>query len=646
METNRKTRSAASLPAGRIDRRNSIGSLVLLLGLLTVMGQAQISPSDDAYVNSAAPSTNYGAATTLNLQSAADTTFIRFDLTAVPAGYTGSSIAKATLKLYVNSATTAGSFNVDYVIGTWAEKTITSSLQPAIGTTIAASVPLTTASKGKYVEIDVTAAVVEWLNGAQANDGIALVANSPLVATFDSKENTSASHPPELDLVFAGIAGITTGSGSGLTGGGASGTLNLSLLTSCASNQVLQWNGTAWACSSTGTGTVTSVGLFAPTSDFIVSGSPVTSSGALGLNWNVAPTSASTANAIVKRDGTGSFTAAYIAAVGVQGLTSVAGSIGAAGYNTATGNGNSIGVYGQSQDQGYGVLGQNLSSGYGVYGDSSSGTGIFGIGPTGVQGQSTTYGSGGYFLGFDAPSGSGANGSDGIHAFGGNGDALGGGLDGTGGYFQGGIGGNRGIFAGDGIVAEAGSGLAGYFGGNLEITGYIIAGRKDFKIDHPLDPANKYLVHASVESSEMKNIYDGVVTTDAEGEATVRLAEWFEALNTDFRYQLTVIGQFAEAIVANEIQKHEFSIRTNLPNVKVSWQVTGVRQDAFAKAHPLVVEEEKEERLRGFYIHPELHGAPAEKQIEWARHPEMMKQMKERQQKMSKERPKTNQRPK
>jgi hypothetical protein len=82
--------------------------------------------------------------------------------------------------------------------------------------------------------------------------------------------------------------------------------------------------------------------------------------------------------------------------------------------------------------------------------------------------------------------------------------------------------------------------------------------------------------------------------------------------------------------VAHEIQNHEFSIRTNLPNVKVSWQVTGVRQDAFAKAHPLVVEEEKEERLRGFYIHPELHGAPAEKQIEWARHPETMKGMKQR----------------
>jgi len=152
---------------------------------------------------------------------------------------------------------------------------------------------------------------------------------------------------------------------------------------------------------------------------------------------------------------------------------------------------------------------------------------------------------------------------------------------------------------------------------------------KDFKMDHPLDPANKYLFHASVESSEMMNIYTGNITTDSQGEATVQLPEWFEVLNTDFRYQLTVIGQFAQAIVARKIENNQFGIRTSAPNVEVSWQVTGVRQDAYAKAHPLVVEQEKEERLRGFYIHPELYGAPAEKQIEWARHPQMMKKIKE-----------------
>lgn len=195
--------------------------------------------------------------------------------------------------------------------------------------------------------------------------------------------------------------------------------------------------------------------------------------------------------------------------------------------------------------------------------------------------------------------------------------------DGSGGFFSGG---NFG-FGGDGIDAIAGSGFAGFFNGNVTVTGSISAGTKDFKIDHPLDPANKYLVHASVESSEMKNIYDGTVTTDAQGNATVRLPSWFEALNSDFRYQLTVIGQFAQAIVSRKVQNNEFAIKTSMPNVEVSWQVTGVRHDAYAMANPLVVEEEKDARLRGFFIHPELYGAQPERQIQWARHPRMMKQI-------------------
>ncbi len=181
------------------------------------------------------------------------------------------------------------------------------------------------------------------------------------------------------------------------------------------------------------------------------------------------------------------------------------------------------------------------------------------------------------------------------------------------------------------LEGGTGGNFAGSFTGNNNVSGTLSASTKDFKIDHPMDPANNSLVHASVESSEMKNIYDGNVTTDGQGRATVRLPEWFEVLNTDFRYQLTVIGQFAQAIIGHKIENNQFEIRTSAPNVEVSWQVTGVRQDAYAKANPLVVEQEKDARLRGFYIHPELYGAPAEKQIEWARHPQTMKRMKEMQ---------------
>ena len=119
--------------------------LVLLLCTVCLLtgAYAQLTPSADAYRNTVDPATNYGAKTLLNVESASQTTYIRFDLSSIPADCSGANITKATLKLYVNSVTAAGSFNVDYVTGTWAETTITADLAPALGTTIAASVPLT-----------------------------------------------------------------------------------------------------------------------------------------------------------------------------------------------------------------------------------------------------------------------------------------------------------------------------------------------------------------------------------------------------------------------------------------------------------------------------------------------------------------------
>jgi hypothetical protein len=142
--------------------------------------------------------------------------------------------------------------------------------------------------------------------------------------------------------------------------------------------------------------------------------------------------------------------------------------------------------------------------------------------------------------------------------------------------------------------------------GDLWVVGSIQKGSGTFKIDHPLDPANKFLSHSFVESPDMMNIYNGNVTTDARGMATVELPTYFEALNQDFRYQLTVIGQFAQAIVAKEIADNRFTIQTDKPKVKVSWQVTGIRHDAYAEAHRVVVEEEKPAKERGTYLHPEL----------------------------------------
>lgn len=363
----------------------------------------------------------------------------------------------------------------------------------------------------------------------------------------------------------------------------------------------------------TGKGTVTSVGLSAPSSDFTVTGSPVTGSGTLGLNWTVAPTSADTANAIVKRDANG-----MVNVTAVNANTTIAALTALFGFSDS-----GIGVSGVSNGT-EGVFGQGTT---GVYGQGSSAYGVFGTvgssGIDGLHGESDSENSGVAGLNFNSTSGYGVYGQ--AESPGG----IGGGFYNT--------------STGDALFAyNQSGGWAAFFDGNVDVDGNLSKAGGSFKIDHPLDPANKYLYHSFVESPDMMNVYNGNIATDSSGVATVTLPDWFEKLNKDFRYQLTVIGEFAQAIVAKEIEGNQFEIKTNLPNVKVSWQITGIRQDPWANAHRIPVEEEKEQKLKGFYLHPELYGAPAEKGIEWARHPGMMKklqqtrdQMKEKQARLS-----------
>jgi hypothetical protein len=159
---------------------------------------------------------------------------------------------------------------------------------------------------------------------------------------------------------------------------------------------------------------------------------------------------------------------------------------------------------------------------------------------------------------------------------------------------------------------NTGTGYAGYFAGTLYATTGTF-GVKPFKIDDPRDPANKYLYHSSIESNEMMNIYKGHVTTDANGEATVTLPSYFTILNKDYDYQLTCVGQFAQAIVSEEVTNNQFKIKTDKPNVKVSWQVSGVRQDPVANAYRIVDEVEKPAGEKGFYLQPEVYGQAPEK---------------------------------
>jgi len=139
----------------------------------------------------------------------------------------------------------------------------------------------------------------------------------------------------------------------------------------------------------------------------------------------------------------------------------------------------------------------------------------------------------------------------------------------------------------------AGSRYAARFNGALATDSTLTGNRASFQIDDPLDSANKSLSHSTVSSPEMLDLYNGIVTSDATGTAVVNMPKYFEALDRDLQYQLTVIGQFSRAIVATRMANGTFTIRTERPNVKVSWQVTGVRQDAWANAHPVSVEAAK-----------------------------------------------------
>jgi hypothetical protein len=159
---------------------------------------------------------------------------------------------------------------------------------------------------------------------------------------------------------------------------------------------------------------------------------------------------------------------------------------------------------------------------------------------------------------------------------------------------------------------------AGYFSGNARVTGTLSKGGGSFQIDHPLDPENKYLYHSFVESPDMMNVYNGNVVLDGAGEARIELPEWFEVLNRDFRYQLTSIGSPGPNLyIAEEISGNAFRIAGGEPGMKVSWQVTGIRQDKFAEANRIQVEEDKSPQERGKYLHAEIHGLPREMSIDY-----------------------------
>ena len=268
---------------------------------------------------------------------------------------------------------------------------------------------------------------------------------------------------------------------------------------------------------------------------------------------------------------------------------------------------NGVGVQGSSRGASPAVLGAAENVGEGVYGYSGSGTGVRGHSDMsdGVSGDSTP--------------------GVGVVGFSEQNQAVAGLKDGTAesaGYFA-----NLGIPvpAGPrGLFGRVEYGIAGTFLGDVNINGTLtVSGGKAFRIDHPLNPKQRWLQHSCVESPEMRTLYTGMVTLDGGGAADVSLPDWFEALNGDFTYQLTAIGRAAPGLhVSRPIRNNRFQIAGGPPRVKVSWQVTAVRHDAWAVANRIAVEPMKTRRERGRYAHPQLvHGATKRSLLpEWEFH--------------------------
>ena len=269
---------------------------------------------------------------------------------------------------------------------------------------------------------------------------------------------------------------------------------------------------------------------------------------------------------------------------------------------------NGFGTEGNLATEDYGVEGYNTTNdgeGTAIYGEGGR-VGVYGFArPNGFGADLTRIG----VQGFAGGTSTGASEIYGVHGFAAA-PIEGGGRSAYGVYGNAQIGnGTNEAYGIYGTSVGPAIGWAGYFAGNVHVQGTLSKTAGSFKIDHPQDPENKYLSHSFVESPEMMNIYAGTAFLDENGGAVIELPAYFEALNVDFRYQLTPVGAPMPGLyIASEVAGNTFEIAGGKGGAKVSWQVTGTRQDASALANPIIVEQDKDDRHKGLYLDPKAYG--------------------------------------
>ena len=320
----------------------SVSGLIAMLGIFwqgQVLATDAILTDDATVIVANPPGSSRQAVGTLRVtgplgNSSSQHAYLKFALNTLPAGITGTNIAKATLTLFANTVRRAGKFDVVSLRGAWDEATITSATAPAPVVTEASGV---TVAAAEYVAVDVTAVVRSWVDGVVTNDGLALVPNSTAAyVIFDSKE--AGAHPAQLSITTVAVG--TTGA-TGPTGPvGAPGATGATGPTGATGS-----TGTTGATGATGitgvtgaTGATGAIGVTGTTGAAGVTGATgVTGvTGATGLTGATGATGATGLTGVSGATGSTGSTGptgptGAAGATGVTGVTGVTGSTGATG---------------------------------------------------------------------------------------------------------------------------------------------------------------------------------------------------------------------------------------------------------------------------------------------------------------------------